>query len=98
MVIIYLHAQEFYHSYHLSNSELKILDVKPHSLMVFDRAYNHYLQFARWSQNKVFFITRKKSNAKYTIVSTVENQTLKDKECGVNKDQIIELKYKDGKE
>lgn len=77
---------------------LELLDVKPHSLMVFDRAYNHYLQFAKWSQNKVFFITRKKSNAKYTIVSTIENPSLKGKEHGVHKDQIIELQYKENKE
>lgn len=77
---------------------LELLDVKAHSLMVFDRAYNHYLQFAKWSQNNVFFITRKKSNAKYTIISTVENKTLKNKEHGVHKDQIIELQYKEDKE
>lgn len=77
---------------------LELLDVKPHSLMVFDRAYNHYLQFAKWSQNNVFFITRKKSNAKYTILKTIENTTLKGKEHGVHKDQIIELQYKDDKE
>ncbi len=77
---------------------LELLDVKPHSLMVFDRAYNHYLQFAKWSQNKVFFITRKKSNAKYTIVSTIENPSLKGKEHGVHKDQIIEVVYKEDKE
>lgn len=77
---------------------LELLDVKPHSLMVFDRAYNHYLQFAKWSQNKVFFITRKKSNAKYNVISTVENTSLKGKEHGVHKDQIIELQYKENKE
>jgi hypothetical protein len=77
---------------------LELLDVKPHSLMVFDRAYNHYLQFAKWSQNKVYFITRKKSNAKYTIISTVENPSLKGKEHGVHKDEIIELQYKENKE
>lgn len=77
---------------------LELLDVKAHSLMVFDRAYNHYLQFAKWSQNNVFFITRKKSNAKYTIISTVENKTLKSKEHGVHKDQIIELQYKEDRE
>jgi hypothetical protein len=66
--------------------------------MVFDRAYNHYHQFAKWSQNKVFFITRKKSNTKYTIISTIENPSLKGKEHGVHKDQIIELQYKENKE
>lgn len=77
---------------------LELLDVKPHSLLVFDRAYNHYLQFAKWSENKVFFITRKKSNAKYTTISKVEYPALKGKEHGVHKDQIIELQYKDNKE
>lgn len=77
---------------------LELLDVKPHSLMVFDRAYNHYLQFAQWTQNKVYFITRKKSNAKYTIIENIENPALKGKEHGVHKDQIIELQYKEEKE
>jgi len=77
---------------------LELLNVKPHSLMVFDRAYNHYLQFAKWTQDKVYFITRKKSNAKYTIVESVENSALKGKQQGVHKDQIIELEYKDQKE
>jgi hypothetical protein len=77
---------------------LELLDVKPHSLMVFDRAYNHYLQFAKWTENKVFFITRKKSNTKYSVNSTQENSDLKEKEQGVHKDQTIELQYKENKD
>lgn len=77
---------------------LEILEVKAHSLLVFDRAYNHYLQFAKWGQNNVFFVTRKKSNAKYIIVEKQEVQELKKKEHGVHLDQIIELNYKEEKE
>lgn len=56
---------------------LELPDVRAHSLLVFDQAYNHYLQFAKWSQNNVFFIIRKKANIKYTIIKTIENSALK---------------------
>lgn len=77
---------------------LEMYAAKPYSLIVFDRAYNHYLQFARWTQENVFFITRKKKNAKYTLIETIKDNCLKPKEKGVHLDQIIEVTYKEEKE
>jgi len=77
---------------------LDMFEAVPYSLYVFDRAYNHYLRFAKWTEQLVFFITRKKCNAKYTVVEILKDNKLKKKENGVHLDQIIELNYKEGKE
>jgi hypothetical protein len=77
---------------------LDMFDVKPYSLLVFDRAYNHYLRFAKWSEQKVFFVTRRKRNAKYTIAKVLHKSDLKDKEQGVHLDQLIEITYKEEKQ
>jgi IS4 transposase len=76
---------------------LEQLNIKAYSLVVFDRAYNHYLQFAKWTNESVFFVTRKKSNAKYQVIETMYTSRLKDKEHGVHMDQKIELTYKEEK-
>jgi hypothetical protein len=76
---------------------LEMFEVKPFSLLVFDRAYNHYLQFAKWTEQNIYFITRKKNNAKYTVIETLQDNKLKPKEEGVHFDQIIELSYKEDK-
>lgn len=46
---------------------LKELDLISYSRVVFDRAYNHYHQFALWTSKSVFFVTRIKKNAVYTV-------------------------------
>lgn len=77
---------------------LETLELKAHSLLVFDRAYNYYLQFAKWTTNNIYFVTRKKSNAKYKIVETTKDTGLKGKTHGVHLDQKIAITYKEGKE
>lgn len=77
---------------------LEMYQAKPNSLIVFDRAYNHYLQFAKWTNEQVFFITRKKKNALYNLVETLKNNELKPGAKGVHLDQVIELSYKEAKE
>lgn len=47
---------------------LKSLELISHSMIVFDRAYNYYQQFALWTQKKVYFVTRMKKNAVFTII------------------------------
>lgn len=39
---------------------VKYLSLPKHSMIVFDRAYNHYLQFARFTQSEVSFVCRLK--------------------------------------
>jgi hypothetical protein len=46
----------------------KSLDLISHSMIVFDKAYNYYHQFAVWSERQVFFVTRLKTNAVYTVL------------------------------
>jgi hypothetical protein len=38
------------------------------SIVAIDRGYTDYLLFARWTQEGVFFVTRQKGNADYTVV------------------------------
>ncbi len=78
---------------------LKELDLISHSMVVFDRAYNYYMQFALWTEKQIFFVTRMKKNAVYTVIETVqEHKRIKGKAM-VIKEEIIELEYhpEDGK-
>ncbi|MEN8230806.1 MAG: transposase [Bacteroidota bacterium] len=47
---------------------LKSLELISHSMIVFDRAYNNYNQYAMWSTQQVFFVTRLKKDAVYTVI------------------------------
>ena len=47
---------------------LKMLNLQPGSIVAMDRAYNDYLQFARWTEEGIFFVTRMKDNAVYEVV------------------------------
>jgi hypothetical protein len=49
-------------------------------MIVFDKTYNHYLQFAKWTDEKVYFVCRMKSNAVYEVDNGVFEQTLQPKE------------------
>jgi hypothetical protein len=40
----------------------------PHSIVAMDRGYNDYSLFAYWTENLIFFVTRLKDNADYTVV------------------------------
>jgi hypothetical protein len=49
---------------------LALLHLNPGSIVAMDRAYNDYKQFARWTQTGVYFVTRMKDNAVYSVVQT----------------------------
>jgi hypothetical protein len=73
---------------------LQYLTLPPGSMIVFDKAYNHYWQFAKWTQEGVFFVCRLKDNAKYDVVGDVlYEKTLLKGEAGVMKEEHIHLKY-----
>lgn len=72
---------------------LKELEVISHSMVVFDRAYNYYLQFALWTEKQVFFVTRMKKNAVYTVIETVQVHERVRSKAMVIKEEIIELEY-----
>jgi hypothetical protein len=72
--------------------------VPAHSMLVFDRAYNYYRQFAKWTEQKVYFVTRQKKNAVCEILETIKDKILLKDEFGVYKEEIIEVRYKENKE
>lgn len=73
---------------------LKSLDLISHSMVVFDRAYNYYHQFALWTQNQVFFVTRLKKNAVYSVIEVTRNHYRKKGQAKVLRDETIELEYR----
>jgi hypothetical protein len=66
-------------------------------MIVFDKAYNFYLQFAKWTQEDIFFVCRLKDNAKYEVIGTPFEQKLSEKQAGVMKEEHIHFKYKENK-
>ncbi|MDR2980215.1 MAG: IS4 family transposase [Bacteroidales bacterium] len=63
------------------------------SMIVFDKAYNHYLQFAQWTKEKVDYVCRLKDNAVYEVQEVIFEQELPKDRAGVLKEEHIHLKY-----
>ena len=74
---------------------LKHLSLPAGSMIVFDKAYNHYLQFAKWCEEGVFFVCRLKDNAKYEVQEVIFEKKLSGKEAVVLKEEHIHIKYFD---
>jgi len=72
---------------------LKSLELISHSMVVFDKAYNYYHQFALWTQNQVYFVSRLKTNAVYTVIEVTRNHYRKRGVAKVLSDEIIEMEY-----
>lgn len=72
---------------------LKKLQLKPGSIVVFDRGYNDYLQYLQWNLEGVYFVTRIKDNAAYKCLK--EYDIPDEVSAGVIKDEKIELKKDD---
>ena len=68
------------------------------SMLVFDKAYNFYEQFAQWTEDGVNFVCRLKNNAKYELQEVVFEKVLKKGEYGVFKEEHIHLQYKKNKQ
>ncbi len=66
------------------------------SFIVFDKAYNLYSQFAKWTKQRVWFVTRMKDNAIYHVTKILLDKTKRKMVKGVVKEQLITLGYKDG--
>ena len=73
---------------------LKHLIVPQGSMIAFDKAYNHYLQFAGWTEEDIYFVCRLKDNAVYDVMDVMFEQKLSEGETGVMKVEHIHLKYK----
>ena len=70
------------------------LDLPANSFIVFDKAYNLYSQFAKWSAKKIWFVTRMKDNAVFHVTKVITDNTKKKNAKGVLKDQYITVSYK----
>ena len=73
---------------------LKELNLEKGSFVVFDKAYNDYLQYLEWTLNDIYFVTRQKDNAVYKNIKEFD---LDDKTSdAILKDELI-LVEKDNK-
>ncbi len=72
---------------------LKELALNAHSMVVFDRAYSYYHQFALWTKKEVYFVTRIKKNAVYTVVKTLREHQKEQGKAMVLREEIIEIAY-----
>jgi IS4 transposase len=73
---------------------LQFLLLPEYSTIVFDKAYNHYSQFAKWTLDKIYFVTRQKSNAIYQVIETMVNTASIKNKAMVYREEIIEVSYK----
>lgn len=74
---------------------LSQLQLSAHSLLVFDKAYNDYCQFAKWTEQTIFFVTRQKENAVYTVIEKVFSQGRVKGVPAVIKEELISVLYND---
>lgn len=68
------------------------------SMLVFDKAYNYYAQFADWTQEGVNFVCRLKDNAKIQLQEILFEKALSKEEFGVYKIEHVHLDYKKDKQ
>lgn len=72
------------------NVFLKVLNLPEGGIAVFDKGFNKYGCFDKWTQHNRFFVTRLKDNAHYQVLEEHNTEPFPD----VLKDQKILLKYK----
>jgi hypothetical protein len=73
---------------------LQYLNLAKGSMIVFDKAYNYYLQFAKWTELGVNFVCRLKDNAKYEVQGDpLYDKILEKEEFGVYKVEHIHITY-----
>ena len=70
------------------------LKLAANSWLVFDKAYTVYHQFAKWTNQKIWFVTRMKDNADYHVTKVIVDNTKKKKAKGVLKEQYITVAVK----
>ena len=77
---------------------MKEIQVPAYSMLVFDKAYNFYRQFAYWTNKNIYFVTRQKTNAVYSVLQTlVDTASIKNKAM-IYREEIIEVIYTENKE
>lgn len=68
------------------------------SMLVFDKAYNYYQQFAQWTEDGVNFVCRLRDNANVELQEVLFEKELLQEEFGVYKVEHIHLKYQKEKQ
>lgn len=81
-----LHDQQFYNY---------IKELPHHSIIVFDKAYINYHQFAAFGERDIFYVTRQKDNS---IYRSIEEFELPQNDPAILKDERIEVTYKQQQE
>ncbi|TAG84899.1 MAG: IS4 family transposase, partial [Bacteroidetes bacterium] len=74
------------------NTFLNLLKLEPGSIAVFDKGFNKYQFFSKLTQAGIFYVTRLKDNAKYTVK---EVRKVTESHLGIIKDEIIEFSFKE---
>jgi hypothetical protein len=70
------------------------LKLAANSWLVFDKAYTVYHQFAKWTTQKIWFVTRMKENADFHVTKVLVDKTKKKNARGVLKEQYITVAVK----
>jgi hypothetical protein len=70
------------------------LKLAANSWLVFDKAYTVYHQFAKWTNQKIWFVTRMKDNADFHVTKVLVDKTKKKNAKGVLKEQYITVAVK----
>lgn len=70
------------------------LKLPANSWLVFDKGYNVYHQFAKWTTQKVWIVTRMKDNADFHVTKVLFDKTRKSNAKGVLKEQYITVAVK----
>jgi IS4 transposase len=65
------------------------LKLPANSWLVFDKGYNVYQQFTKWTAQKVWFVTRMRENAGFHVTKVIVDRTRQRKVKGVLKEQYI---------
>lgn len=71
------------------------LQLPAHSWIVFDKAYNLYRQFDKWTRQKIWFVTRMKDNAVFHVTKVIKDKTRQRNPKGIIKEQYITMGFKD---
>lgn len=50
----------------------RMLNINPGSIIAMDKAYNDYALFSKWNNKGVYFVTRLKNNAHFTVIEERE--------------------------
>lgn len=73
---------------------LYYLKLVPNSWVVFDKGYNPFRQFVKWTNEKIWFVTRMRDNAVFHVTKVLKDNTRKKKAKGIIKEQYITIPYK----